>query len=83
VCRSNNVCQYYCGARLQFLKLGAAGALPGLSEYFLIWDMDMVPLRPLPLLTPLPDAADVALTGGSAYQVPHKSDTASQEDLQL
>ena len=54
----------------QFLKLGAAGALPGLSDYFLIWDMDMVPLRTLPLLTLQPNTVDVASTGGSRYQVP-------------
>ena len=54
---------------VQFLKLGAAAALPGLSEHFLIWDMDMVPLRPLPLLTRLPDDLDTDSAGGSQYQV--------------
>jgi hypothetical protein len=65
----NSSCHNCCVAHLQFLKLGAAGALPGLSAYFLIWDMDMVPLRPLPLLTPPLDAAAAASMGGSAYQV--------------
>lgn len=54
---------------LQFLKLGAAGALPGLSDYFLIWDMDMVPLRPLPLLSEIPEDTAADTTGGAQYQV--------------
>jgi hypothetical protein len=29
----------------QLLKLGSATALPGLTEYFMIWDLDMMPLR--------------------------------------
>jgi len=44
-------------AAAQFLKLGAAGALPGLSEHFLIWDLDMVPLLPLRLFWPPPPGA--------------------------
>lgn len=35
--------------RAQFIKLGAASALPGLSRHFVVWDADMVPLRPLRL----------------------------------
>lgn len=31
----------------QFLKLGAAQYLPGLSKHFLIWDLDMILLQPL------------------------------------
>ena len=42
---------------MQFLKLGAAAALPGLSEHFVIWDLDMVPLKPLRLLWPPPPGA--------------------------
>ena len=42
---------------MQFLKLGTAAALPGISEHFLIWDLDMVPLRPLRLLWPPPPGA--------------------------
>jgi hypothetical protein len=34
----------------QFIKLGAASALPGLSRHFVVWDADMIPLRPLRLL---------------------------------
>lgn len=62
-------------SRAQFLKLGAAGALPGLSEHFLIWDLDMVPLRPLPLLTPVEGKKKSSgeggggETGGSSFQV--------------
>jgi len=59
-------CKTHSAAATQFLKLGAAGALPGLSEHFLIWDLDMVPLRPLPLLSQVhPSDA----TGGSDMQV--------------
>lgn len=36
----------------QLLKLGAPLALPNLSSPFLLWDMDMVALRPLRLLHP-------------------------------
>lgn len=37
----------------QLLKLGAAGsaALPGLSNSFLVWDMDMIALRPPSFIT--------------------------------
>lgn len=32
---------------MQLIKLGAASALPGLSRHFVVWDADMIPLRPL------------------------------------
>ncbi|GIL88844.1 hypothetical protein Vretimale_16944 [Volvox reticuliferus] len=34
----------------QFIKLGSILALPGLSEYYVIWDLDMVLLSPVQLL---------------------------------
>ncbi|GIL49575.1 hypothetical protein Vafri_5913 [Volvox africanus] len=40
----------------QFMKLAAAAHIPGLSEYFLIFDSDMIALRPLTWFLPL-DAA--------------------------
>jgi len=33
----------------QLVKLGVTFALHGLSEHFMIWDLDMIPLRPFPL----------------------------------
>jgi len=33
----------------QFVKLGAARHVPGLSDHFVLWDMDMIALRPLAL----------------------------------
>jgi len=38
----------------QLLKLGAAEAIPGLSEYFVVWDLDMLLLRPMKLFQPDP-----------------------------
>lgn len=35
---------------MQLLKLGALQGLPQLSEYYVIWDFDMLPARPMPLL---------------------------------
>lgn len=35
---------------MQLLKLGALQGLPQLSEYYVIWDFDMLPVRPVPLL---------------------------------
>ena len=40
--------------------------MPGLSSHFLVWDLDMVPLRQLRLLWPPPPGAN---TGRSQYQV--------------
>jgi hypothetical protein len=34
----------------QILKLGAVTALPALSDYYVIWDMDMIPTRHIPVL---------------------------------
>lgn len=34
---------------MQLLKLGLIQGLPGLSEYFVIWDFDMLPARRIPL----------------------------------
>lgn len=31
----------------QFVKLGAPSAIPGLSQHFVVWDADMIPLRPM------------------------------------
>jgi hypothetical protein len=31
----------------QFLKMGAARHVAGLSDYYLLWDSDMVPLKPM------------------------------------
>jgi hypothetical protein len=39
----------YCDA-LQFLKLGAGSSIPGLSEYYIIWDLDMILHRQLHVL---------------------------------
>ena len=36
----------------QLLKLGAAQAIPHLSDHFLLWDLDMIPLRPMTFLLP-------------------------------
>jgi hypothetical protein len=38
-----------CRYMQQLLKLGAAEALPGLTEHFILWDVDMVPLCPFQL----------------------------------
>lgn len=35
--------------RVQLLKLGAVQGIPGLSDYFVIWDFDMLPMRRIPL----------------------------------
>lgn len=35
---------------MQLLKLAALQALPELSEVYVIWDMDMVPTRHIPLV---------------------------------
>ncbi|PNH09273.1 hypothetical protein TSOC_004131 [Tetrabaena socialis] len=40
----------------QFLKLGSALALPGLSDHYLVWDLDMILLSPVQLLWPDPSA---------------------------
>ncbi|GIL82153.1 hypothetical protein Vretimale_7161 [Volvox reticuliferus] len=37
----------------QFMKLAAAAHIPGLSEYFVIFDSDMIALRPLTWFLPL------------------------------
>jgi hypothetical protein len=34
----------------QLLKMGSASFLPGLSTYFLVWDLDMIPLQSFQLL---------------------------------
>ena len=34
----------------QLLKLGSAEALPSLSQHYMIWDLDMIPLRSFPVL---------------------------------
>lgn len=34
---------------LQLLKLGVVEGLPDISEYYVIWDMDMIATRPLPI----------------------------------
>jgi hypothetical protein len=41
----------------QLLKLGAPQAIPSLSEYFLVWDLDMVPLRKASFLLPSSEAS--------------------------
>eukprot|EP00198_Chlamydomonas_reinhardtii_P012401 XP_001701738.1 predicted protein [Chlamydomonas reinhardtii] len=43
----------------QFLKLGSALALPQLSQHYVVWDLDMVLLRPVQLLFP-PGPSDPA-----------------------
>jgi hypothetical protein len=35
---------------LQLLKLGVLNGLPQLSEYYVIWDFDMAPVRQIPIL---------------------------------
>jgi hypothetical protein len=34
---------------IQLLKLGVLYGLPQLSQYYIIWDFDMAPVRPIPL----------------------------------
>ena len=34
----------------QILKLGAAEAIPELSDWYLVWDSDMLPVDPWPIL---------------------------------
>jgi hypothetical protein len=50
---------------VQVLKLGLIQGVPGLSEYFVIWDFDMLPARSIPLFytdsPPLPNSADRTL----------------------
>ena len=41
----------------QLVKLGAARRIEGLAPLFLLWDMDMVPLRPLSLFAPRPEGS--------------------------
>lgn len=36
--------------RVQLLKLGVVEGLPELSEFYVIWDMDMIATRRLPIL---------------------------------
>jgi hypothetical protein len=36
--------------RVQLLKLGVLYGLPQLSEYYVIWDFDMAPVRHIPIL---------------------------------
>ncbi|KAG2435220.1 hypothetical protein HXX76_007302 [Chlamydomonas incerta] len=43
----------------QFLKLGSALALPQLSQHYVVWDLDMILLRPVQLLFP-PGPSDPA-----------------------
>ena len=45
----------YC---VQFIKIGASGSIPGLSEYFVVWDPDMILLRPLKLFQLSPAVPD-------------------------
>lgn len=52
----------------QFAKLGAALALPGLTEHFVVWDLDMVLLQPVQVLFPAsggPGAQTLVNVGGS------------------
>jgi hypothetical protein len=34
----------------QILKLGSAFAIQGLSEHYMIWDLDMIPIQPFPVV---------------------------------
>ncbi|KAG2446688.1 hypothetical protein HYH02_008254 [Chlamydomonas schloesseri] len=43
----------------QFLKLGSALALPQLSQHYVVWDLDMILLRPVQVLFP-PGPSDPA-----------------------
>ena len=43
----------------QVLKMGASRHIAGLSDVFLLWDMDMIPLRPLTLFEPRRDSDSV------------------------
>jgi hypothetical protein len=60
----------------QLLKLAAVQALPELSELYVIWDMDMIPTRHIPLLY-LPSAQESAppASGDNSMQLP--TDTGS------
>jgi hypothetical protein len=54
---------------LQLLKLAAVQAIPDLSDLFVIWDMDMIPARHIPLVY-LP-SSHISLAGtGESPQVP-------------
>jgi hypothetical protein len=45
----------------QLLKLGSIYALPSLTSYFMIWDLDMIPLKPFPIFQ-RPDSAAAELS---------------------
>ncbi|KAG2489521.1 hypothetical protein HYH03_011972 [Edaphochlamys debaryana] len=56
----------------QFLKLATAQALPELSQYYLVWDLDMLLLSPIQLLWHVPDPAP-ATAGASATGASHSA----------
>lgn len=54
----------------QFLKLGAAQAIPSLSDYFVIWDLDMVLLNPLQVLQTKKGHTRTVVNVGGARNIP-------------
>eukprot|EP00873_Tetraselmis_striata_P021307 jgi/Tetstr1/441571/TSEL_029800.t1 len=54
----------------QFLKLGAVAAIPGLSEHFIIWDLDMIAHRRLDVLQPAPGGGLRALVNVGGANAP-------------
>lgn len=57
--RSPSICK-------QLLKLGSAISIENLTENYLIWDLDMIPLRPVRLFTQ--DGRAVRHIGGRVNQ---------------
>lgn len=56
-------------AHLQLLKLGAVQGLPDLSDLYVIWDMDMIPTRHIPLMylpSPVGDTGGASSVRGEA-----------------
>ncbi|EFJ51730.1 hypothetical protein VOLCADRAFT_103365 [Volvox carteri f. nagariensis] len=60
----------------QFIKLAVAAHIPGLADYFLIFDSDMIALRPLTWFLPL-DSSET----GSTVENNNNNDNDSKTDL--
>ena len=67
-------CRWRCSEpnpSLQFLKLGAAQAIPSLSDHFVVWDLDMILLRPLEVLHATKTSSTAAVVNvGGARRIP-------------
>lgn len=57
----------------QLLKLGSALHVAGLTEYYLVWDMDMILLRPPRLLATSPEGIKVVVNIGGAMAEGYRS----------